>query len=365
MHYEREAIHRMAGYTPGEQPSSGDTIKLNTNENPYPPPDGVLAALRDIPAEALRRYPSPSSADFRAMAADLHDISPAQIVTTNGGDELLRLAITTFVEPGQPIGVAEPSYSLYPVLAAVNDSPVVRVPLDESWSPPGDFAERLNQAGVPLAFLVNPHAPSGRLLGAETIARIARGFQGVLLVDEAYVDFVDPRHEHDVPALLGELDNLIVLRTMSKGYSLAGLRLGYGLGAPGVIDPIAAKTRDSYSVDAVAERLGVAALAHRQQATETWQAVRDERERLRGELAERGMTADPSEANFLLASVPSELAGGAGALYQRLRERGILVRYFQQERLQNSLRITVGTPAQNDQLLAGIDAVARHGPGGS
>ncbi len=361
MHYERDAIQDMAGYTPGEQPDSGDAIKLNTNENPYPPPEGVTAALREIPAEALRRYPSPSSAEFRAMAAEVHNLASEQIVTTNGGDELLRLAITTFVEPGRPIGVADPSYSLYPVLAAINDSPVIRVPLADSWRPPSDFAQRLNDQGAALAFLVNPHAPSGCLLDADTIAAIAERFHGVLVLDEAYVDFVDPSHGHDIPSLLDRQDNLLVLRTMSKGYSLAGLRLGYGLAAPGLIEPMAAKTRDSYSVDAVAERLGIAALAYRQEAAKTWQAVRHERERLRRELAKRGMAADPSEANFVLASVPSRLAGGAAALYQGLRERNILVRHFEHERLHSSLRITLGTPDQNDRLLAGIDDVLRHG----
>lgn len=364
MHYEREAIRRMAGYTPGEQPGSSEAVKLNTNENPYPPPEGVMAALRDIPPDALRRYPSPSAQAFRSAAAELHGLATEQVVTTNGGDELLRLAIATFVDPGQPIGVAEPSYSLYPVLAAVNDSPVVRIPLDESWRPPADFAAQLNDAEAPLAFLVNPHAPSGRLLDSDAIAAIARAFQGVLVVDEAYVDFVDPDHGHDIPSLVDELDNLLVLRTLSKGYSLAGLRLGYGLGSRGLIEPIAGKTRDSYSVDAVADHLGAAALAHRTEAARSWQAVRDERHRLRGELAERGIEADPSESNFILAHVPHRLGGGAAALYRRLRDRAIFVRYFEHERLADSLRITVGTPEGNDALLRGIDTVT-HGSNAS
>jgi histidinol-phosphate aminotransferase len=357
MHYERDAIHAMAGYAPGEQPDSPDAIKLNTNENPFPPPEPVMATLRDVPGEALRRYPSPSARAFRELAAGVHGLPMDNIVTTNGGDELLRLAITTFVDPGKPIGVAEPSYSLYPVLAAINDSPIVRVPLEESWRPPADFAERLNQAGASLAFLVNPHAPSGRLLETDAVAAIARRFNGVLVVDEAYVDFVDPAHDHNVPGLIGELDNLLILRTLSKGYSMAGLRFGYGLGPRNIIAPIAAKTRDSYSVDAIAERLAMAALSYRDEAARTWQAVREERRRLRGELAERGVKAGPSESNFLLASVPHRLGGGAAGLYRGLRDRDIFVRYFDQDRLKDSLRITVGTPEQNNQLLAGIDAV--------
>lgn len=363
MEYEREAIRQMAGYAPGEQPNSPEAVKLNTNENPYPPAPAVVKALRHISPDALRRYPSPTCSELREKAAELHGVAAENIVTTNGGDELLRLAITTFVEPGRAVGITEPSYSLYPVLAAVNDSPVHRIPLNDAWLPPDDFADQLNEAGCNLAFIVNPHAPSGRLLDAEAVAGLARRFRGVLVVDEAYVDFVDPEQGHDVPSLIHDLDNLLVLRTLSKGYSLAGLRLGYGIGSTQVIDPIATKTRDSYSVDAVAERLAVTALSHRDEAASTWQSVRDERERLRGQLTERGIKAGPSQTNFVLADIPRQLAGGAASLYRELREKGIFVRYFDHERLVDSLRISVGTPDQNDRLLRGIDAVVdRHRP---
>lgn len=361
MTHEREAVRRMAGYTPGEQPETDTAIKLNTNENPYPPADAVMAALRDVPAEALRRYPSPTARRFRETAARVHGVRPEQIVTTNGGDELLRLAITTFVDAGDPIGVAEPSYSLYPVLAAVNDSPVVRVPLDADWQLPADFAAQLNARGVRLAFLVNPHAPSGTLLSVDAIAAVASAFNGVLLVDEAYVDFVDPAHGHDVLSLIEHHDNLLVLRTLSKGYSLAGLRFGYGIGPAALIEPIAAKTRDSYSVDAVGERLATAALEARDDAAATWRAVREERARMAGELARLGLTCAPSESNFLLATVPPGTGGGARALHAALRDRGLFVRHFDQERLADALRITIGTPAQNDRLLDTLGELIRTG----
>ncbi|PWG62422.1 histidinol-phosphate transaminase [Sediminicurvatus halobius] len=358
MSYERPNIQRMTGYTPGEQPRARDVVKLNTNENPYPPAAAVMDALRALDGEALRRYPSPTAATFRERAAALHGLTPEHVVATNGGDELLRLAITTFVEPGRPIGMAEPSYSLYPVLAAVHGSPVERVALDEHWQPPADFAERMNRAGVNLTFLVNPHAPSGTLLPPARIDAIAGALQGVLLVDEAYVDFTEPSEGHDVVSLVHDHDNLLILRTLSKGYSLAGLRFGYGLGDPGLISPIAGKTRDSYSVDAVAERLAAVALEQRAEAAESWNAVRHERERLRTALAERGLTAPVSATNFLLVHVPEGYGGGAAALHGALRERGIFVRHFDQPRLRECLRISIGTPEQHDALLAAMDEIA-------
>ena len=360
MNYERDCIRRMVGYMPGEQPEFPRAIKLNTNENPYPPPAPVLAALQEITGEHLRRYPPPTSTSLRESAAALHAVRARNIVTTNGGDELLRLAITTFVEPGRPIGIADPSYSLYPVLGAINDSPIVRVPLDDAWRLPDDFATQLNRAGVALTFLVNPHAPSGTLLDVGTIANLAQALDGVLLVDEAYVDFVDPTHNHDVTALVHEHDNLLLLRTFSKGYSLAGLRLGYGIGATGLIDPIATKTRDSYSVDAIAHRLGITALAHRDEAAHSWEAVRGERVRLTATLATLGLECAPSESNFLLAHVPEALGGGARAIYQTLKAREIFVRHFSHPRLENRLRITVGTPPENEALLDALHDILGH-----
>ncbi|MEX0430194.1 histidinol-phosphate transaminase [Spiribacter insolitus] len=355
MSYQRDNVRRMAGYTPGEQPTDTGVIKLNTNENPWPPSPAVMSALTAITAEALRRYPSPTAASFLAEAARLHGVGADQLVATNGGDELLRLAITTFVPPGAPIGVAEPSYSLYPVLAAIHDSPVQTVELETDWSLPADFASRMNAAGVPLTLLVNPHAPSGRLLDADAIGAIAAALDGVLLVDEAYVDFTDPGH--DVVGLIQRHDNLMILRTLSKGYSLAGLRLGYGIGPSALIEPIARKTRDSYSVDAVADALGAAALGDQPAAQASWEAVREERTRVIDALRGRGFAIPDSQANFCLARVPNRAGRSAEALYRGLKDRGILVRHFATPRLADCLRITIGTPEQNNALLSSLDAL--------
>jgi len=372
MTYERANIQRLKAYTPGEQPRRADVVKLNTNENPYPPAQRVLDVIRGVCADSLRKYP-PSAADsFRQVAARVHRVTPEQVIATNGGDELLRLAITTFCEPhaatnsatgatsgGGGVGIAEPGYSLYPVLADIHDTPVTRVLLDDDWAVPDDFADRLLDAGCRLALVVSPHAPSGRLRPTEQLERIARRLQGsaVLLVDEAYVDFAP----HDASSLLepgARLDNVILLRTFSKGYSLAGLRLGYGLGHSSLIEAMD-KARDSYNMDVLAQVAAVAALEARAEAAETWRRVIDERTRLTRELTDLGFAVEPSGANFILVQPPPPKValGGttrAADIYQSLKHRGIFVRYFDQERLRDRLRITVGTPEQNDALIAAV-----------
>jgi histidinol-phosphate aminotransferase len=355
MGYERSIIAAMRGYVPGKQLASRDVIKLNSNENPHPPCPAVLRALRDIDPEALRRYPPAAADGFRRAAATLHDISMDQVVAVNGGDELLRMVITTFVDPGTPIGVVEPSYSLYPVLAAIHGSPIVAVDSLPDWSLPGDLATRMNEAGVKLLFVVNPHAPSGHLTAPAALAELARAFRGVLLVDEAYVDFVDPALGHDVVPLLADHDNVLILRSMSKGYSLAGLRFGYGLGTESLIEPLLWKTRDSYNVDAIAQHLATTSLSHRAEAEETWVAVRAERARTSTALRALGFHVYPSQSNFVLARVPT--GASAPALLRALETRDILVRYFADPRLDDALRISIGTREQNDRLLAELEAL--------
>ena len=357
--YERDSIARLAAYTPGEQPASRDVVKLNTNENPYPPSVAVLQAIRTIDGESLRRYPPPNAAEFRKAAAQVHGVTPEQVIATNGGDELLRMVVAAFCEPcgerGEGgLGVAEPSYSLYPVLAATHNTPIVRVPLGPAFDLPQDLAQRWNDAGCRLAVLVNPHAPSGRLESVEALRSVAERFRGVLVIDEAYVDFAS----HDALPLVREgLPNVLLLRTLSKGYSLAGLRLGYGVGHAGLVATLD-KTRDSYNTDILAQRAAVAALASRDDAARSWAAVISERQRLSRALVARGFDVLPSQSNFILATPPAQLPP-ARAMYLALKERGVFVRYFDQDRLRERLRITVGTPAQNDRFLSALDEVAR------
>ncbi len=356
--YERRNIREMQGYTWGEQPQDADTLKLNTNENPDPPGPAVAAALQAFDITRLRRYPPPLADDFRDAAAAVHGVTREHIVVTHGGDELLRLALTTFLDPGVPLGVLEPSYSLYPVLAQIQDCPLAKVQLDPDYQPPADTVARWNAAGSTLAMVVNPHAPSGTLLRAEVLEAMAGAFRGVLLIDEAYVDFVDPAHGYDAVTLAQRLPNVLLLRTLSKGYSLAGLRFAYGIGNPELLAPIVNKTRDSYNMDTLAQALATAAMRDQAYASGTWLRVRAERDRLDAALSNLGLVAPPSESNFLLVTVPGYWALGARAVYEQLKSAGILVRYFAHTGLADKLRITVGTPEENDRLLAALGALA-------
>ena len=356
MSFERDNIAAMQGYASGEQPADPNTIKLNTNENPWPASPAVDTVLRSITGADLRRYPPPLANDFRDLAAGFHGLTRDHFIATRGGDELLRLVITTFVDPGEVIAMTDPTYSLYPVLARVQDARTFAAPLEQDWSIPDDFAVQANAAGAKLTFVVNPHAPSGHLVSADWLATLARALDGLLLVDEAYVDFIDPELGYNATPLVRELDNVIFLRTLSKGYSLAGLRFGYGIAAPELIAPMLGKTRDSYNLDYISQKIATAALADNDWARETWRKVRDERARLLTQLAELGLEVLPSQANFLLARVPPEL-GRAEAVYESLKQAGVLVRYFNQPRLADKLRISIGTPAENDRLLAEL---ARH-----
>ena len=352
MTYERAAIARMNGYVYGEQPGDPNVVKLNTNENAHPPSPAVARALATFDVEQLRRYPPATAAPLRRQFAARLGVDADQVVVTNAGDEALRLALTTFVGPGATVGLTAPAYSLMPVLAAVQECRVHELPLTPAWQPPADCAARMNAAGAKLSCIVNPHAPSGALLSAAAVSALARALDGVLLVDEAYVDFVAPARQHDLAALLGTHANLLLLRTLSKGYALAGLRVGFLVGDAALIAPVLAKTRDSFNVDAIAQVLAAAALADTEYAAARWRAIRAERGRLESRLRNVGFEVFPSEANFLLAKAPPGVC--AADLQSQLRARGVLVRHFDAPRLRDHLRITVGTAAENDALLAAL-----------
>ena len=174
------------------------------------------------------------------------------------------------------------------------------------------------------------------------------------MIDEAYVDFVDPQHDYSAVELTKTLDNVVLLRTMSKGYSLAGLRFGYGIGSAGLIETMQTKTKDSYPTDAVAQAVATAAITHQAAASQTWSSVRAERRRLSAELITLGLAVGPSQSNFVLATVPGSVTGGAKGLYEALKQKNILVRYFDADRLRDKLRISIGTPDQNTALLKAI-----------
>ena len=357
MSFERDNIRRMQGYASGEQPDDGRTIKLNTNESPYPPAPAVQDVLNTFDPASLRRYPPPTANAFRDIAAKLHGVKRENLIATRGGDELLRLLITTFVDPGQYIAMSSPTYSLYPVLSQIQDCPILQIPLGDDWDLAADFCQQANAHNAKLTLIVNPHAPSGRLLHHDQIAYLAASLDSVLLIDEAYIDFVDPNLNHNCLALIQQFDNLVFLRTLSKGYGLAGLRFGYGIGTALLIQPMLEKTRDSYNLDLLSQTIACAALQAQDYARHTWQQVRLERQRMSVALQKMGLTSAESQANFLLTQIPANGATNAAELYKALKADGILVRYFDQPRLSDKLRLTIGTPQENNQLLA---CLAKH-----
>jgi histidinol-phosphate aminotransferase len=340
----RPTVSKMAPYVPGEQPGPGERIvKLNTNENPFPPSPRVLAAIRGIDGEHLRRYPSPRADAFRATAAALHGVSPDMVLAGNGSDEVLAIAVRTFLGPGDVLAYPDPTYSLYPVLATSAENRIVTVPWEPDWQLP---IQALLETGARAIFFANPNAPTGTLVAVARVRELATAFDGLLLVDEAYADFADD----NCLDLVRELPNVMICRTFSKGYSLAGLRFGYGIAAPALVAEMT-KVKDSYNCDAISILAANAALEDQAYARSTWQAVRTERARISAELARRGWQVIPSQTNFVLATCPG---GRAADVYRDLKRKGILVRYFDKPGLADKLRITIGTVEQNDALLGAL-----------
>lgn len=368
----RASLEALHAYVPGEQPTWLDTgravrpvVKLNTNENPYPPSPRVMEAVAALPPEALRLYPPPLSDRVRREAAFAlnrpleRGFGAGHVIATNGGDELLRMLFTVFCEPtagAGGVGLTRPTYSLYAVLAGIHGAAVTEVPRDpDTLAPPAPeaIARAWNTAGCRLGFVVNPHAPSGRRQSAAWLSALADGFDGLLVIDEAYVDFADADAAGLVAPTGEARADVLLLRSMSKGYGLAGLRVGFGVAHPTLI-ALLDKARDSYNLDAFAQAAAAAALADRTHAETSWKAVREQRERLLAACEERGLAVTPSEANFVLARAPGG-AEQARRLYQGLKENDVLIRHFDTPGLDDRLRITVGTPEQVDRLLAVLD----------
>ena len=341
MSFERDNIKRMAGYASGEQPDDTDTIKLNTNENPYPPSPKALAALADGAAR-LNRYPDPVASGVRIAAAELYGLaSPDWVLVGNGSDDLLTIAVRSFVGEGETLACLEPSYSLYPVLSAIQDATCRLVPLTPDFGLPDDLAAQA--AGAKLFFLTNPNAPTGNAFPVDQVERFCREFEGVVLIDEAYADFA----EGSCLALVEKLPNVIVSRTLSKGYGLAGIRLGVALGNPDLIEGMM-KVKDSYNVNALSQAVGEAALRDQEWLRETRAKVIATRQRVAGELEALGFSMTTSATNFLFVKPPM----AAAAYFEALRERAIVIRYFPGPVTGDWVRVTVGTDEEMDAYLA-------------
>ncbi len=348
MSFFRKNVEAMVPYVPGEQPKPGSkVIKLNTNENPYPPSRRVSEAISSELAhggDRLRLYSDPVAFDFRSAASEVTGFPVDGILAGNGSDELLALIVRAVVEPGETIAYPYPSYVLYETLAHAQGAPVRAVDFPRDFSLPGE----LFGVDARLVFVTTPNSPSGTSYAASELERLARSVPNALVVvDEAYADFAD----ENALELARTIPNVVVLRTLSKSYSLAGMRLGLLFGAPAVVAGIA-KVKDSYNLDRLALVAGAAALRDGAAMRESVAKIRKTRERLTRGLAGLGFEVLPSSANFVFARLDS--TPRARDTYVALRQRGILVRYFDRPLLDDGLRITVGTDDEITALLAAL-----------
>jgi histidinol-phosphate aminotransferase len=341
----RENIEKAEGYKPGFQPKQADVVKLNTNENPYPPSPAVMKALAEIEPEHLRRYPDPIGEKFRQAAAEVNGVSADCIMCCNGGDDLLTIAFRAFCDKSRPVAYPVPTYSLFPVLAKLQDCKAIEIPFDKEFNLPAKLAG----TDAALTIVCNPNAPTGTFVSIEELASLADEFPGVLLVDEAYVDFA----EQNCSGLVKDFDNLLILRSMSKGYSLAGLRFGYAIAQPALIAGLM-KVKDSYNVDTVAIAVATAAIKDQDYFKENIEKVKAERRRLAAELKALKFEVLDSAANFVLAKTKN---CKASEIYDKLAQSNIYVRHFGLPGLEDKLRISVGTPEQNDKLLLALKEI--------
>ena len=342
----RPSVQALKPYVPGEQPQGAGWIKLNTNENWFVSPS-VLSAVVAAATHDLRRYPDPVCTDLREKLSARYGIDSQQIICGNGSDELLTMLIRAIAGEGDRIAFTDPSYSLYETLSHIQNAAPVPVPLGDGWQLP---VQELIAVNAPLTFITTPHAPSGTAYRLSDLEAIAAGCAGVVVFDEAYVDFGG---DTAIP-LLDRYPNVVVLRTMSKAFGLAGMRLGYAFGSRQLIGALY-RIKDSYNVDLLTQVAGCAALDAWDEYARVNQETAVRRDRVAAELHRRfGWRVWPSATNFILVEVDD---ADASEIVSRLKTEQILVRYFHRPRLDRSMRISVGSEAEMDLLLAALDRV--------
>ncbi len=344
----RNNIANMAGYVPGYQPPDNEGwIKLNTNENPYPPSPQVVAAIRNELAEgdSLRKYPDPPSRLGREEAARLYGFDPSWVIMANGSDELLNNLIRVFVGEGEELAFVQPSYSYYATLASIQGAKIRTFALDSRWRI-AEFPERYSGR---LFFLTSPNAPLGIAFGNDYISGIAERCDGVLVVDEAYADFA----RENALELVRRHDNVIVTRTFSKSYALAGMRLGLAIARPEVIEALD-KIRDHYNIDRLAQAAAVAALKDQEYFRTAIGKIVATREWFVTELKKLKYSVLPSQGNYVFA-IPPDRDGRR--VYDALYERKILVRFFSDSLLSHGMRISIGTQEEMAQTVTALKAI--------
>ncbi len=341
-----DIVKQLTPYVPGEQPRLSRLVKLNTNEHPYPPSPKVIEAIAAVSGDELRRYPDPESTALREAFARRNGLQAEQVFIGNGSDEVLAHAFQALLRHKLPLLFPDVTYSFYPVWCELYGVPWRAVPLapDYTVDPAG---YRGGNGGI---IIPNPNAPTGILMSLDTIRLLlGQNPDSVVLIDEAYIDFGG----ESAVSLIPEYDNLLVVQTLSKSRSLAGLRVGVAMGHAGLIDGLqrVKNSFNSYPLDVVAQHAAVAALADEAWFEAARQRVIASRERLRTAMIGMGFEVLPSAANFVLARHP---ARAARELFAGLRAQGIIVRYFDLPRIDEYLRISIGTQEQCDELLAGL-----------
>jgi histidinol-phosphate aminotransferase len=352
----RPLVHDLRAYVPGEQPKIKGLIKLNTNENPYPPSPRVLAAIQAAVDGRLRLYPNPTAQPLREKLAKLHRCSPENIIIGNGSDELLALATRAFVEPDSrprhsrdsrsTVQYFTPSYSLYPVLAAIHGARTNGVRLTGDFGLPALEVLRKSKAwdfAAALTFITTPNAPSGRAYATAELDALCRGHRGVVVLDEAYVDFA----VENALKLALQHPHVLVARTFSKAYSLCFQRVGYFVGHPKLIAALD-KLRDSYNVNGLGQIAALATLDDLPYYRANFRRIKATRARLSESLEQLGFSVLPSQTNFILARPPKFAAKD---WLEKLRTQKVLVRWFSSPEVMDCLRITIGAEAEADALL--------------
>jgi histidinol-phosphate aminotransferase len=341
--YFRRTIAKMEGYVPGIQPKEKGWLKLNTNENPFPPSPKVMTALSAALNGSLAKYPDPTCDQLRRTIAKICRVKPSMVLVGNGSDEILAIIARSFLDRGRRALILHPTYSLFETIIEIQGAKLIKQKLDPDFTLPEEvFLRRAD-----CAFVANPNPQAGTLFAKEDMARLAKTIGGILVIDEAYVDFA-PRN---CLPLVKKHRNVIVSRTLSKSYSLAGMRTGFAIASEALIEGMM-KVKDSYNVNRLSQAAAIAALEDRDYFRNTVSAVKGERKFLTGALKKLGFRVLPSAANFILAEPPEALA--AKDLYEELLARKVLVRFFDTKELRRYVRITVGNRQQNNELLKSI-----------
>ncbi len=344
--YVKFVLRGFEAYVPGEQPPPDpNLVKLNTNENPYPPSPRVVEVLHSFDPDRLRRYSDPLHTQLRENSGALIGVDPDLIIAGNGSDELLAMILRAFLDPDDIVTYPFPTYSLYPTLTRMYGGKAVECPALLG----GPKVEPVLSTPAKVTFIASPNSPDGHLVKKEDIIHLCQARQGigVVVVDEAYVDF----SEGGVTDLIAEFDNVIITRTLSKSFSLAGLRVGIAAACKPLIEALWA-VKDSYNLGSLPQALAVAALEDADYMRANAARIIATREETTEELRNRGWRVYPSHANFIFTEPPMQ---NAGALYRALAAKGVYVRYFSTAPLDRGLRISIGSPEQMERLLAEID----------